>query len=95
MSDTIATLGRRIYQEKPLWKPHSQYYYKNAVHHGRRHDSVVRYILGVNLLLGLLAVYSVINPDMAIFYVAMAYMSVFMILGFFAYTPYNPNHEPF
>ena len=62
---------------------------------GRRPDTVARYIFGTNLLLILLATLSVTDPDLAPLYLALAYMAVFMMLGFFAHTPHNPQHEPF
>ena len=62
---------------------------------GRRHDTVARYIFGTNLLLILLATLSALDPDLApSFYLAIAYMAVFMMLGFFAHTPHSPHHEP-
>jgi UDP-N-acetylmuramyl pentapeptide phosphotransferase/UDP-N-acetylglucosamine-1-phosphate transferase len=95
LSDATITLIRRIYQGQNILEAHSQHYYQLAVRKGRRHESVVRYIFGVNLLLIFLATFSVLNPDPAIYCLAMAYMCVFMILGFFAYTAHNHRHEPF
>ncbi|MBY0406323.1 MAG: hypothetical protein K2Q01_01415 [Rickettsiales bacterium] len=95
VSDATITLIYRAYKGRPVWVRHSEYYYRQAVSKGRRHDTVVRYVFGVNLLLGLLATFSVINPELGPLYAGLAYMAVFMILGFFAYAPHNPHHEPF
>jgi UDP-N-acetylmuramyl pentapeptide phosphotransferase/UDP-N-acetylglucosamine-1-phosphate transferase len=95
VSDASITLLYRLYKRRPVFVRHSEYYYRQAVSKGRRHDTVVRYIFGVNLLLMLLAVFSVINPELDVLYAGLAYMAVFMILGFFAHAPHNPHHEPF
>ncbi|NCY25491.1 MAG: hypothetical protein EBX37_11750 [Alphaproteobacteria bacterium] len=95
ISDATLTLLYRAAKGKRIWAKHSEYYYRTAVGKGRRPDTVVRYVFGLNILLILLATFTVINPELAIFYVGLAYMAVFMILGFFAYSPHNPRHEPF
>lgn len=95
ISDATLTLLYRASKGKRAWAKHSEYYYRTAVGKGRRPDTVVRYVFGVNILLMLLAAFTVINPELALFYVGLAYMAVFMILGFFAYSPHNPRHEPF
>jgi UDP-N-acetylmuramyl pentapeptide phosphotransferase/UDP-N-acetylglucosamine-1-phosphate transferase len=95
LADATITLVYRARKGKRLMVRHSEYYYQLAVLKGRRHDTVTRYIFGVNLLLILLAVFSVLNPELALFHLGLAYMAVFMILGFFAYTAPNPQHEPF
>lgn len=89
LSDSGITLFKRLVAGKKIWVAHSEHYYQRAVRKGMRHDSVVKFILGVNLLLILLAVLATINPEIAIFELAMAYMSVFMVLGFFAHE-YQP-----
>jgi UDP-N-acetylmuramyl pentapeptide phosphotransferase/UDP-N-acetylglucosamine-1-phosphate transferase len=95
LADGTITLLRRLWQRKKIWMAHSEHYYQKAVRHGRRHDTVSRYVFGVNLLLILLATFSVIDPEFNLLYLAVAYMTVFMMLGFFAHTPHNPHHEPF
>lgn len=95
ISDATITLIYRASKGKKLWSRHSEYYYRKAVSKGRRPDTVARYVFGVNLLLILLATFSVINPELSPLLLGLAYMAVFMILGFFAYTPHNPAHEPF
>lgn len=95
ISDATITLVYRASKGKRFWTRHSEYYYRTAVSKGRDHGMVARYVFGINLLLVPLATFSVINPELALFLTGLAYMAVFMILGFFAYTPHNPNHEPF
>ena len=95
ISDATITLIYRASKGRTMLVRHSDYYYRKAVSKGRRHDMVARYVFGINLLLILLATFSVINPELAIFFAGLAYMAVFMVLGFFAYTPHNPHHEPF
>lgn len=95
VSDATITLLYRASKGRKMWVRHSEYYYRKAVSTGRRHDVVVRYVFGVNLLLILLAIFSVINPELAVFFMGLAYMAVFMILGFFAYTLRNSTHDPF
>lgn len=68
-------------------------YFQMAVRRGWRPDMVARTIFGINWLLVLPATLSVINPDLAIVYLGVAYMAVFMLLGFFAHTEHNPHHE--
>lgn len=95
VADATITVLRRMYQGKKLFAAHTDHYYQKAVHGGRRHDSVARYIFGINFLLIFQATFSVIDPALAIFYVALAYASVFMMLGFFDHTAHDPNYEPF
>jgi UDP-N-acetylmuramyl pentapeptide phosphotransferase/UDP-N-acetylglucosamine-1-phosphate transferase len=95
LSDSTITLLKRLWRGKKIWVAHSEHYYQQAVRKGRRHDAVVRYISGINLLLALLATMSVIEPAIAMFNLAMAYTSVFMLLGFFAHTDHKPHHEHF
>jgi UDP-N-acetylmuramyl pentapeptide phosphotransferase/UDP-N-acetylglucosamine-1-phosphate transferase len=95
ISDATITTVRHFYHRKKIFTKHNDYYYLRALSSGRKQDAVVRYILGINFLLIFQAVYSVIDPDLSIFYVGLAYASVFMILGFFAHTAHDPKHEPF
>lgn len=95
MADASLTMLYRALKGKRALAKHGDYYYRRATAKGRKADTVCRYVFGLNLLLMLLATFSVINPEMAVWDVAVAYMAVFMVLGFFAYTPHNPEHEPF
>jgi len=92
-SDGTLTLARRLCQGKKVWVAHSEHYYQKAVRRGRRHDAVARHIFGINILLILLATLSVIDPQLAVLYLSVAYMAVFMLLGFFAHITPHPHHE--
>ncbi len=82
LSDAGITLLARLVKGKK----NSDYYYRKAIRAGRSHDAVARYIFGVNFLLILLATFSVLDEGMAIFDMALAYLAVFMLLGFFAHS---------
>jgi UDP-N-acetylmuramyl pentapeptide phosphotransferase/UDP-N-acetylglucosamine-1-phosphate transferase len=86
LSDATLTLLRRIKRREKLWVAHSEHYYQRAIRAGRSHEAVVRYIFGFNLLLILLSTFSVLNPQLSPLYLSLAYLSVFMLLGFFAYS---------
>jgi UDP-N-acetylmuramyl pentapeptide phosphotransferase/UDP-N-acetylglucosamine-1-phosphate transferase len=92
LSDSTITLLRRLFTGKKIWQAHSEHYYQKAVRKGMKHDTVVKFIFGLNLLLILLAVIATINPEIAIFELAMAYTSVFMVLGYFAHG--HAKHKP-
>lgn len=95
VSDATLTVIRRLYNGRKLFISHSDHYYQRAVKSGRRHDSVARYVFGINFLLIFQATFSVIDPSLAVFYVGLAYASVFMMLGFFDHSKHDPNYEPF
>ncbi len=95
VSDATITMLRRIVKGKSLRSKNVDYYYLRGLRSGRKQDAVVRYIFGINFLLIFQAIFSVLDPGLAIFYVGLAYASVFMILGFFAHTAHDPNYEPF
>lgn len=95
VSDATLTVIRRIYKRDKLFVAHTDHYYQRALRSGRRHDSVARYIFGINFLLIFQATFSVIDPSLAIFYVGLAYASVFMMLGFFDHSAHDPSYEPF
>lgn len=95
VSDGLFTLVRRVRKGKEGFAKHSEYYYSRAIRKGRRPDTVSRYVFGLNMLLISLSVFSVLHPELVMLYIGLAYMSVCMVLGFFAYSPANPNDEPF
>jgi len=93
LSDSTVTLAKRLYQRKKIWVAHSEHYYQQAVRRGRKHDTVARYIFGINILLIFLATLSVIHPHLAILHLFVAYLAVFTLLAFFAHAPAHPHHE--
>jgi len=95
ISDSTITLVRRLYKRKKIWQAHSEHYYQKAVRGGRSHDSVARYIFGINLLLIMLATLATLSPEVAHIHISMAYAIVFILLGFFTHHRKNPAHEPF
>jgi UDP-N-acetylmuramyl pentapeptide phosphotransferase/UDP-N-acetylglucosamine-1-phosphate transferase len=87
LSDGGITLLSRLHRGEKPWVAHSEHYYQRAVRSGHSHATVTRYIFGINLLLVMLSTLSVLDPEIALFHLAMAYLSVFMLLGFFAHEP--------
>lgn len=85
VADATITIARRACRGEKIWQAHSEHYYQKAVRKGWKHDTVVRLIAGVNVLLGFLAVMSMLNKELSILYVALGYMAVFMLMGFFAH----------
>lgn len=85
ISDATITLFKRLYRGKTLWQAHSEHYYQKAARKGMKHNVIVRYVAGINVLLGFLAIHCTLSPELSILFVALAYMAVFMLLGFFAH----------
>lgn len=75
LTDATVTLLRRLIRKEKVWQAHSEHAYQTAVRHGRRHDTVARYILALNLALAVLAVISV--PGGAAAWVSLAAAYVF------------------
>lgn len=92
IADGGITLAKRIWQKKKIWQAHSEHYYQQAVRRRHTHDMVARRICGINLLLVLLATLSMLYPDLAGLYLAIAYFAVFMLLGFFAHGEPDKHH---
>lgn len=67
--------------------------FERAQHKGWKPASVIKLVAGINILLGFLGVYSLIEPDLAVICVALAYMSVFMLLGFFNHQTIKGDKE--
>ena len=86
VADATITLIRRLWKRQKIWIAHSSHYYQQAARKGWRHNIIVNYVAGINMLLGFLAVYSMLNPDWEWLYLALAYMAVFMLLGFFGHS---------
>lgn len=92
VADSSITLVKRLCRKNKIWQAHSEHYYQRAVRKGWRHNVVARYIAGINVLLGFLAVYSMLTPEWAGMYVALAYMAVFMLMGVFGHGQKHPEH---
>lgn len=89
LADSTVTLLRRLAAGKKIWQAHSEHYYQRAVRSGKRHDTVVHTIFGMNILLIFLAVQSTLEPSLAWFELLLAYLSVGLLLGFFSQPPKN------
>lgn len=74
------------------WIPHALtnkrgvpvYYYQKALANGRKPATVVRYIIGINILLVFLALRSEIDTDIAAFHLGLAYVTAFILLSLFS-----------
>ena len=94
LADSTITVLSRLMQGKRIWEPHHEFYYQKALKNGRKPETIVRLVASVNMLLIFLARRTVIEPDLSIFYLALAYLSVFMLLGFFAHSHAKQSDEP-
>lgn len=71
--DATITLSKRILERKKIWQAHREHFYQQATQQLGRHDSVVRLIFGVNMLLITLAVFATIYPEINWFCITLAY----------------------
>lgn len=67
-----------------LRSPGAMLYYQRRISHAAA-PATLRYVAGLHLLLGFLAVFAALQPAIAALPLALAYFAVFMMLGFFAY----------
>ncbi|MDX2073295.1 MAG: glycosyltransferase family 4 protein [Alphaproteobacteria bacterium] len=86
-ADATITIIKRLLKREKIWQAHSSHYYQQAMRKGWKHGLVTQYIAGVNVLLGFLAVYSALYPDLNFLFIALAVMAVFMLMGFFRHHP--------
>lgn len=93
LADSAISLCQRLGQHKKVWGTAFSHYYQKAIMRGRSQENVVRYVFGTNLLLILLATLSIIDAELAGLYTAIAYMTVFMLLGFFAHSGPHADEE--
>lgn len=85
VADASITLLKRMLKREKIWTAHSSHYYQRAVRKGWTHSMVTQYIAGINVLLGFLAVHSMLYPELDMLFMALAAMSVFMLMGFFGH----------
>lgn len=85
LADGSITIISRLMKRKRIWASHSEHYHQIAIKKGMRTETAVKFVFGVNLLLILLAVIATMNPEIAMLEAGVAYMCVFMVMGFFAY----------
>ncbi len=83
LADSTVTLIKRIWRSERFWQAHSEHFYQRAVRAGRSHRLVVRLIAGFNMLLILLATFSVIYEAMAPFFLFLTYgMTIVFMFAF-------------
>lgn len=75
-----------------LKNPRREFYYARAVRRGMKPASVMRYVIGVCLLLVFLAIRTSLEPEIADVYLAVAYLAVFLLMGYFAHEA-RPERE--
>lgn len=81
--DATVTVLKRAYAGKRVWEAHSEHYYQKAVRAVSRHDSVVRIVFGVNMLLIALATLATIFVEIQLVCLIVAYVMVAYILWYF------------
>ncbi len=87
LTDSTLTLLKRLWRGEKIWQAHSQHYYQRAVRNGRSHRLVVENILGVNILLICLTVFTLIMPELALFDLFVAYAMVGALMHNFTRPP--------
>ena len=89
LTDGFITHIMRFTSSKRLSLP---YYYNKARENDYPLPSIARAIIGINILLVFLALRCVIDPENALLNAAIAYMAVFMLLGYFRHLS-SGNHD--
>src|SRR5262249_8518695 len=51
LADATLTLVRRLFDGDPVWLPHRKHYYQQAIRRGLDHATVVKRVIGADLLL--------------------------------------------
>jgi UDP-N-acetylmuramyl pentapeptide phosphotransferase/UDP-N-acetylglucosamine-1-phosphate transferase len=83
LADATLTLLSRLRRRQVIWRAHRDHYYQQAVRRGLGHDTVVRAVLGVNLVLTVCAVVSLSGGLAAAGALAMGALSVAAVLWYF------------
>jgi UDP-N-acetylmuramyl pentapeptide phosphotransferase/UDP-N-acetylglucosamine-1-phosphate transferase len=77
LADGISTILKRLIQKKKIWQAHSEHYYQLAVRKGKSHSQVTKKIIYCNIVLGLLSLFSMSYPIVAL---VLATIFVFVFL---------------
>lgn len=77
LADGITTILKRLIQKKKIWQAHSEHCYQLAVRKGRSHSQVTKKIIYCNIILGLLSLFSINYPIVAL---VLATIFVFVFL---------------
>ncbi|MGE0755352.1 MAG: hypothetical protein AB7L92_09385 [Alphaproteobacteria bacterium] len=83
--DHLFAWVRRMWRSKLMQRDHDEYYYFLAISNGRSPRFVLRSIIGINLLTISLSTHAQIEQELASFHILLAYLSVMLLLGFFAH----------
>lgn len=83
LADATLTLLSRLRHRQVLWQAHRDHYYQRALGRGLGHDTVVRAVLGVNLVLIACAVASLAGGMVMVAALAMGALSVAAVLCYF------------
>ena len=67
LADSSITLGCRIWRNKSIWQAHREHFYQQATARGLSHAQVSSLILGANILLVGLSIFSLVHPLTALF----------------------------
>ena len=74
IADSTITLVKRFYRGELIWQAHRQHFYQVAVQNGRSQRLVSGAVMGVNLLLIIIAIFSLSYP-------IYAFLSTILIVG--------------
>ena len=83
LADATLTLLSRLRHRQVLWQAHRDHYYQRALDRGLGHNTVVRAVLGVNLVLIACAVASLAGGMVMVAALAMGALSVAAVLCYF------------
>ncbi len=83
LADATRTLLARLRRREKVWLAHRDHYYQRAVRRGLGHDSVVRTVLGVNLVLMVCAVTSLEGGMVGAAALTVGALSVGAVLWYF------------
>lgn len=94
IADATITLLLRAWRRERVWEAHSKHFYQQAVRGGRRHDTVVVTVFGINMLLSMLAVLAELDVHAGWLYLSVAYGMVGAVMFFFMAHPHRPGGAP-
>lgn len=83
ISESLISWSKRTWKNKPLSLQHQDHFYQKALRNGRNVRFVLRSVIGIHILLTFLAVQALLEPELAGFYMLMAYLLVGVLLGYF------------
>ncbi|KKB96250.1 putative undecaprenyl-phosphate N-acetylglucosaminyl 1-phosphate transferase [Candidatus Arcanobacter lacustris] len=78
LSDSLITMGKRLFNGEKIWQAHSKHFYQIAVRNGVSHDLVVKYIWVANIFLTIVAIISIYYSLLSII---LAAFTIYMIIS--------------